>query len=247
VHPNSVWLSDWKRILLGNAPSGFLLEVLLRTAVVYLLLIVLVRLLGKRMSGQVSTLELGLMIVLGAIVSGAFQVANRGVIPAIVLLFTALLLQRGLSAAGARSVRFERLTQGDAKMVVRGGNLQIDELRTIGISQEQIFSALRAQGIRHLGQLERVYQEASGEFSIFLRQPPSAGLSVLPDWDRELHGRARIAKGSCACAHCGLVQSSSPGPFRCPRCGHHDVQDAVEEPERLGSEATSDPGRHHAA
>jgi hypothetical protein len=52
-------LADWHRLLLGKAPFAFLLELLLRATVVYLALLLIVRLLGKRMSGQLTNLELG--------------------------------------------------------------------------------------------------------------------------------------------------------------------------------------------
>jgi hypothetical protein len=59
VQPKAYSALDWKRILIGAAPLGLALEVLVRMAVAYSLLVVLVLLLGMRMSGQVATLELG--------------------------------------------------------------------------------------------------------------------------------------------------------------------------------------------
>lgn len=59
------------------------------------------------------------MVVLGAIISGAFQMPERGILPAFALMGTLLALQRGVSAAGARWVRLERWTQGGCKMQER--------------------------------------------------------------------------------------------------------------------------------
>jgi uncharacterized membrane protein YcaP (DUF421 family) len=69
MDPGSIRLTDWKRILFGTAPASFLLEVLARTAVMYVALLVVLRLLGKRMSGQITILEMAILISLGAIVS----------------------------------------------------------------------------------------------------------------------------------------------------------------------------------
>jgi uncharacterized membrane protein YcaP (DUF421 family) len=247
VQPNAYSPFDWKRILIGSAPLGFALEVLARTAITYVLLMALLRLLGKRMSGQVATLELGVMIVLGAIASGAFQVANRGLLPGATLMLTALALQRGLASAGARWLRFERWTQGGTKMLVRDGALQLQELRKIGLSQEQLFSALRSRGIRHLGEVRRVYQETTGDFSILRQEPPLAGLPVFPNWDQELHKRAHSQAGLLACVHCGFVQGADPEHFRCSRCGHSKSQAAVAEAAGKPSDGELERGRHHAA
>jgi uncharacterized membrane protein YcaP (DUF421 family) len=144
----------------------FLLEVLARTAAVYLVLILLVRMLGKRMSGQISNIELSVMVVLGAIVSGAFQLPDRGVLPALMLMLTLLALQRGVR--------------------------------------------LRGNGVRHLGQVKRLYLEVSGSFALFRQQPEQPGLCVLPTWDTSLARRLTAHAQLRACARCGTLRSSDP-------------------------------------
>lgn len=230
---------DLKQLILGTAPVAFLLEVALRTVVVYALLVVLVRLLGKRMSGQIGNLELAVMIVLGAIVAGAFQIPNQGVLPALVLLATTLALQRALSTVGARFPRFERLTQGATKLIAQEGLLQLDELGTIGLSREQVFAELRGNGIRHLGQIKRLYHEASGEFSIFRRDRPRPGLSVLPNWDKNVQGRVSHQASLEACAHCGQVRVLEGERGACSRCHHCAFEPAVLDASGVEAEAIS--------
>jgi hypothetical protein len=55
-----IHLSDWSRLLLGEAPPLFLLEVFVRTLVIYVFLLFILRWLGKRMSGQLIIMELSL-------------------------------------------------------------------------------------------------------------------------------------------------------------------------------------------
>jgi len=73
-----IHLYDIKRILLGQAPVEFMLEVLIRTVITYIALLFLLKLLGKRMDGQVTIIEMSVMITLGAIVSVAMQLPDRG-------------------------------------------------------------------------------------------------------------------------------------------------------------------------
>ena len=86
---------DWQRIFLGEAPAEFLLEVLIRTIVIYLVLLVVLRLLGKRMDGQLTLTEMAVMITLGAIVSVPMQIPDRGILMGVVALVCALIFQRG--------------------------------------------------------------------------------------------------------------------------------------------------------
>ena len=71
---------DWHRILIGTAPTEFLLEVLIRTIIIYLFLLVTLRLMGKRMGGQLTISELAVMLTLGAIVSVAMQIPEKGLL-----------------------------------------------------------------------------------------------------------------------------------------------------------------------
>jgi hypothetical protein len=63
MKPEEIKLSDWTRIILGPVPPEFYLELIIRVIFVYLLLMVSMRLLGKRMSTQMSMLELTAMVL----------------------------------------------------------------------------------------------------------------------------------------------------------------------------------------
>jgi uncharacterized membrane protein YcaP (DUF421 family) len=228
MDPKNPHLTEWKRLLLGTAPWSFLLEVVARVVVVYAFLLVLARLWGKRMSGQVSNLELGVVLLLGAIVAPAFEVPGSGLIPAAVLLLGLLALHRGVTWLGARFPKAERVTQGRPTMLLAEGRLQPRELEHVGLSNEQLFAALRAQSIRHLGELQRIYFEGYGDFSLLRASTPKPGLSVLPAQDADLqHGLPR-AKGWLACVRCGHVLRTESPPSRCEWCGATGFTEAVE-------------------
>src|SRR3954471_258439 len=135
-------LKTWQRMLIGNAPFGFALEVLLRTIVVYLFLLAAVRLLGKRMSGQVTNLELGVMLTLGAIVSVPMELPERGIVPGLFLLCCIVLLQRAFSELEARSQRAARILIGETSLLVCDGVISPRALARAALSQQQPPSAL---------------------------------------------------------------------------------------------------------
>ena len=208
----------WKRMLIGSAPFGFALEVLLRTVVVYLFLITAVRLLGKRMTGQVTNFELGVMLTLGAIVSVPTESAERGIVPGLALLCCIVLLQRGSSQLEASSLSAARLLIGKSSLLVRDGVLLPRELERAHLSQQQLFSVLRSQRVRHLGEVERVYLEAFGAFSLFRRKEPVPGLSVLPTTGATT---GQIPRPTFVCCYCGQAAPADEDTnTRCTNCGH---------------------------
>jgi len=171
--------------------------------------------LGKRMSGQVTNLELGVMLTLGAIVSVPMQSAETGIVPGLVLLCWVVLMQRSSSSLEASSLSAARILIGKDSLLVRDGVLLPRELEHAHLSQQQLFSVLRAQHVRHLGEVERVYLEACGAFSVLRRAKPVAGLSVLPS--------AAATSGprpgpDLVCSYCGQIAPNQPGAD--PRCGN---------------------------
>src|SRR5215217_53846 len=130
-------IEDIQRILFGNAPPEFLLEVLLRSTLIYLVLLIIVRLLGKRMKGQLTITEMAVMITLGAIISAPMQVPDRGIFQAALVLVVIMLLQQGLTWLGIKSRRVEVLTQGRMKLLVKDGVVQLKDHKEVQISRQE--------------------------------------------------------------------------------------------------------------
>jgi hypothetical protein len=214
---------DWQRLLIGSAPWSFLAEVLLRIAGIYLVLVLVVRLFGKRMGGQLGNLELAVLLALGAIVSVPFQDPGSGVLSGVVLLTSLLALQRGLSALGARSPRVETMTQNHATALVADGTLVLEQLKKASISTAQLFAVLRGQGVRQLGQIKRVYLEAHGGFSTLRREPALPGLSIAADWDADVDADGKPFADVAACRRCGTTRTGAADAASapCSRCGGH--------------------------
>jgi uncharacterized membrane protein YcaP (DUF421 family) len=215
--PPNPW--DFHRLLVGESPWWSLLEVLARAALIYFLLMLFMRLMGKRVANQMSVSELAVVVTLGAAVGVPMQVQDRGMLPAILILLVALAFQRGMNFWAFRSRRVELVTQGDVTALVVDGRLLLDEMRRNVLSRERLFSVLRTLGISELGEVRRAYLEATGQISLFRHDPPLPGLSILPAEDDELLFDAADDDQLRTCASCGALCSS---PRRCERC-HGDA------------------------
>jgi len=221
-----IHLGDLVRVLLGEAPPVFLLEVFVRTLIIYIFLLYILRWLGKRMSGQLTIMELSVMLTLGAIVSASMQLPDHGILAGFLLLLCALGFQRGISYLGVRSNKFEELTQGKAGMLVRDGILQVGVMKSFRISRQQIFAQLRSQKIYNLGAVDRMYLEASGMYSVFKAAHARPGLAVLPPDDLTVGIILQQVPGTLACKSCGFVQQSD-NLTACNSCGCKEWTPAI--------------------
>jgi len=221
-----IHLSDMARILFGEAPPLFLLEVFVRTLIIYIFLLYVLRGLGKRMSGQLTIMELSVMLTLGAIVSASMQLPDHGILEGFLLLLCALGFQRGISYLGVRSSKFEELTQGKAGMLLSDGVLQVDVMKSFRISRQQIFAQLRNKKIYNLGAVDRMYLEASGMYSVFKAETARPGLAVLPPDDPAIGSILQQVPGLMACRSCGFVQPTEELPA-CNSCGCEEWTPAI--------------------
>jgi uncharacterized membrane protein YcaP (DUF421 family) len=210
-----IHLDDLYRILIGQAPAAFLLEVFIRTIIMYALLLVIIRWLGKRMSGQLTIMELAVMLTLGAIICVPMQIPDRGLLQGIVLLLCAVGFQRGISLLGVKNGKFEDFTQGKMSMLIKNGTLELAELNQNRISHSQIFAKLRSENIYNLGEIDRLYLEACGVYSIFKSKQPKPGLPILHLDDGE------IVEGQ---NHAKIKEQNNEELMACQKCGHVEAK-----------------------
>ena len=228
MKPDEIRLGDWYRLLFGQTPVAFLIEVAGRALVTYVILLVAMRMMGKRVAGQMSALELTIVVTLGAAIGVPLQAPDRGMVPAVVILLVAIAYQRGLNFWAFKSRRAELTLQGDVVTLVSDGCVDLHTMKKHVLSRERLFSALRQVGLIHLGQAKRVYLEADGHFSIYQNEDPPPGLCLMPSVDMKLFEQQFGVDGTFACNYCGKVlrdQNTPPGD--CPQCGDNLWSPAV--------------------
>jgi uncharacterized membrane protein YcaP (DUF421 family) len=227
MEKSEIKLSDISRILFGEAPPEFLLEVLIRTAIIFLALLIFLRLIGKRMGGVLTISELAVMLTMGAILAVPMQMPDRGVLQGIVILITILLLQRGLNLLEFKSNKVEQLTQGEMTMLVKDGTIKTGNMALSRLSRQQVFAELRKKNIYNLGGVKRMYLEACGIFSIYEFDEPRPGLSVLPPNDTDIYEMRKHKDELQACCNCGNTVPKKNTSTSCGLCGSNEWTSAI--------------------
>jgi uncharacterized membrane protein YcaP (DUF421 family) len=224
---DKIQLSDIKRILIGEAPVEFLLEVFLRSIVAYVVMLVIIKLLGKRMSGKLTPTEMAVMLMFGAIVSGIMQIPDRGVIEGIFVLLLVLFIQRRVTLWTTKSETFETRVLGKMQVLVKDGVLETRQLKQEKISRSQLFAMLRSKNYSHLGEVKRLYMETSGSFSLFKAKEPPPGLSLYPEEDKSLFKEQSFDAGKTVCYDCGTLYQATKVPSQCGHCQGSHFTDPV--------------------
>jgi len=213
---------DWKRIFIGDAPYEFLIEVLIRTIIMYILLLIIVRLMGSRISGQFSVSDMSVIITLGAITSPGMQAPEKAILYSTVALLVIYLLHKLVSRMATKNEKFLKVSEGSIVCLVKDGKLQLDAMRRSGVTRQELFAELRNNKIDNLSKVDRIYLEACGIFSIFAANENREGLVVFPEKDRPmLDYYKKVNSNKKACANCGNVQPVEDDNQPCSNCGEH--------------------------
>src|SRR3978361_844703 len=136
-------LDDWWRILIGEVPPGFYLELVLRAAIIYLLLMVAMRFMGKRMSGLLSRNEMVAMVSLAAAIGTPLTSPDRGIIPAIIIAIVVVYIERWISGKAFSNEPFERYAIGKLDILVSDAVSDLELLKKVRISRERLMADIR--------------------------------------------------------------------------------------------------------
>lgn len=147
-----------------------------RTVILYFLIMIGMRLLGKRQIGELEPSELVLTMMISDLATVPMQDFGipllAGVIPIVTLLALAMLL----SQLSLHSLRFRALVCGTPAVLIRDGRLQQETMRKNRYTLDELLEELRGQGIANIEDVKYAVLENSGQLSVLpwtRQQPPT--------------------------------------------------------------------------
>ncbi len=159
---------DWQRLFLGMAPPAYLLEIALRVVMLFLVLLVLLRLLGKREHQSLSPMQQMLMIALGSATGDVMLYPQISIAYAALVLAGVTLLTIAVEMLANRSQRVRDYLESRPRILVRDGTIDFDALRKERTTERELYATLRGSGAVALSQVEIAVLEVTGSISVLL-------------------------------------------------------------------------------
>jgi uncharacterized membrane protein YcaP (DUF421 family) len=157
----------WNEMLVMGIP---LWEKVVRTVTVYLVVVLLLRTIGRRDLAQLTTFDLVVVLLLSNVVQNAIigpdNSLTGGLVGAVVLLVASAILTR----VGTATDTTERILQGTPVTVARDGMFLRDALRRLGVRATDLKAALREQGAGSVSVVDRAELMPSGTLVVELRE-----------------------------------------------------------------------------
>ena len=158
---------EWDRILYNDLPGNFILEVLFRSTIMFIILLLTLKLAGKRGVKQLSIFETVIIIALGSAAGDPMFYEDVGIVPAASVFLIIIILYRSVTWLTGKSKRFEEFIEGKTECLIADGKFSVATFKKESLAQDEFFAELRIKSIEHLGQIKNGFIETSGEISVF--------------------------------------------------------------------------------
>lgn len=219
---------EWNRVLFNDLPQNFIFEVIFRSTVMFVILLLTLKLAGKRGVKQLSVFETVIIIALGSAAGDPMFYEDVGIIPAAVVFTVIIILYRSVTWLTGKSKKFEEFIEGKTECLISEGKFSITSFKKESLAQDEFFSELRIKSIEHLGQVKNAFIETSGEISVFYYEDDQVkyGLPILPDLFLEKNKIIPTA-GMYACTFCGHTENQKAGTSKCEVCSKEEWVTAI--------------------
>lgn len=140
--------------------------VLIRTIILYLLVILSMRLMGKKQIGQLEPFELAIAIMISELASLPMQDTRIPIMHGVIPIVTLLVLQTILALIQLKSEKMRAILSGKPSVLVKSGKIDILELKKEKFNINDLMEELRLQGYYNLEDIEYAILETSGQLSV---------------------------------------------------------------------------------
>ena len=139
-----------------------------RTIVLYFIIMVGIRAMGKRQIGELEPIELVLMLLISDLAAVPMQDFGIPLLNGVVPILTLLSLSMLLSFFSMHSIRFHRLICGNPTTLIDNGVIRQDAMRRNRFTIDELLEELRAQGVTDLTTVKYAVLETNGQLSVLL-------------------------------------------------------------------------------
>jgi len=149
------------------------METVLRGVAIYVVLLVVFRIAGKRTLSQATTFDFVLLLIIGEATQQALLGEDFSVTNAILIIITLIGVDIALAKLKGRSATLEQLIDGVPLVIVEDGRPLKDRMDKARVDEDDVLTAAReTQGLERMEQIKYAVLERSGGISIIPRRTP---------------------------------------------------------------------------
>ncbi|PID21386.1 hypothetical protein CSV61_09155 [Sporosarcina sp. P3] len=146
-----------------------LLIIGLRTVFLYVFLLVILRIMGKREVGELGVIDIVVFIIMAEVAAMIVESPDKPIIEGILPILLLLVIQYISSMISLKSKKFRDVVDGDPTLIIRHGVIQEEEMRKQRYNLDDLFQQLRENQVGSIHSVTFAYLESSGNLSVFTK------------------------------------------------------------------------------
>lgn len=214
-------------ILFEGVEWNFLLEILWRSFIMFILVLVVLRLSGKRGVRQLTLFEVAIILSLGSAAGDPMFQADVPVLYGALVLFSVIILYKIIAWASAEFGWFHKIMEGSPIIIIQNGRYALNSRGNLLFSKREFFAELRDASIEHLGQVRMGVLEVDGSLSLLFydSEAVQTGLPLFPGQYEQVKNVDRQV--IYACMYCGQCSKLDHHEQSCTRCNRKQWAQAL--------------------
>ena len=156
-----------------------MVTIIIRSVIIYLIVLLVFRLMGKRQLGQMQPFELVLTLIIADLATIPMAEVSVPVLHGVVPLLTLVVLHFILTLISRSSHFFSKIISGKPVIIVNPKGIDYKAMKKLNLSTDDIFEALRGAGYFNISQVQYAIMETNGKVSVM----PKAEYAPLTNGD----------------------------------------------------------------
>lgn len=147
-----------------------MISTVIRTIILYVVVTIAIRLMGKRQIGDMQPNELVVTLLISEIAAIPLQDADQPVILGIAAIFVLVFLEIVFSVIAMKSFCFRKLLNGKSVVVIKNGAIDQQAMRSVRMTVVDLIEMLRGQSIFDISEVAFAVLEVNGNLSVLLKK-----------------------------------------------------------------------------
>lgn len=153
----------------------------LRTLFLYALIVLILRLMGKREVGELSVIDIVVFVIIAEVAAFALDSPDKKLINSILPMFVLLVIQFVSSYISLKNKKFRDIVDGDTSVIIRDGHILEEEMRKQRYNLDDLFQQLREKEVGSVFEVAYAYLEPSGNLAVFKHGDTAPVLPLISD------------------------------------------------------------------
>ena len=142
-------------------------EIIFKTTLIYFIIILAYRIMGKKEVGQLSIIDLIVSLLIAELAAISIEDTDLSIFRSIVPIFVLVVIQVLLSFLSLKNSNFRKSVEGSPTVIIREGKIKFNEMTKLRYSLDDLITQLREQGIKSIEEVSYAVLENDGKLSVF--------------------------------------------------------------------------------